>query len=350
MKFNEKLIELRKKAGLSQEELGYKLNVTRQTVSKWELGQTTPDMDKLTELSKIFNVSVDELVNEAERVVPQNKVIEDQPMENGGTKENKVKIIIIGILVVVLIWIIVKMVTGFTTLNNVTGEQGFFDKFFGMFSKVSSEQQNMIGVVEGMFNNVQNIMGNTLEQMDTTLEQMDTIKFNGVLEIYKGSNSSNSLKSLLDEVVTKNKTEQRKIIVKYNETETQDTEAIKALKANIKDSSNYEVSFEYDEEGFIYEVNIERVFSEFEKKSFNGSFEIYAGSNKGFFVISVLDNIITSNKTEDRKITVKYMETETQSEDEIKNIKYNIENFDDYEISFGYDADGFINEVTIEKL
>ena len=56
MKFNEKLINLRKKAGLSQEELGYKLNVTRQTVSKWELGQTTPEMDKLIEISKIFNI------------------------------------------------------------------------------------------------------------------------------------------------------------------------------------------------------------------------------------------------------------------------------------------------------
>ena len=54
MKFNEKLIELRRKAGLSQEDLGYKLNVTRQTVSKWELGQTTPEMDKLIEMSKIF--------------------------------------------------------------------------------------------------------------------------------------------------------------------------------------------------------------------------------------------------------------------------------------------------------
>ena len=64
----DKVIELRKKQGLSQEELGYKLNVTRQTVSKWELGSTTPEMDKLVEISKIFNVSVDftELINEVE--------------------------------------------------------------------------------------------------------------------------------------------------------------------------------------------------------------------------------------------------------------------------------------------
>lgn len=62
MTFNEKIMELRKAKGFSQEELGYKLNVTRQTVSKWETGQTTPEMDKLIELSKLFGISIDELV------------------------------------------------------------------------------------------------------------------------------------------------------------------------------------------------------------------------------------------------------------------------------------------------
>ncbi len=66
MKFNEKLIKLRKAAGLSQEELGNRLDVARQTVSKWELGETTPEMDKLVELSNLFNVSMDEMAKEAE--------------------------------------------------------------------------------------------------------------------------------------------------------------------------------------------------------------------------------------------------------------------------------------------
>ena len=66
MKFNEKLIKLRKSAGLSQEELGNRLDVARQTVSKWELGETTPEMDKLVELSNLFNVSIDEMVKETE--------------------------------------------------------------------------------------------------------------------------------------------------------------------------------------------------------------------------------------------------------------------------------------------
>ncbi len=66
MKFNEKLIKLRKAAGFSQEELGNKLNVARQTISKWELGETTPEMDKLIKLSEIFNITLDELIKEGD--------------------------------------------------------------------------------------------------------------------------------------------------------------------------------------------------------------------------------------------------------------------------------------------
>ena len=62
MEFNNKLYELRKQKGLSQEELANKLNVSRQTVSKWELGDSTPDMEKLTGLSDLFEISLDELV------------------------------------------------------------------------------------------------------------------------------------------------------------------------------------------------------------------------------------------------------------------------------------------------
>lgn len=63
MEFHEKLMELRKEKGWSQEELGNRLNVTRQTISKWELAQTTPEMDKLLELSRLFEISLDELLN-----------------------------------------------------------------------------------------------------------------------------------------------------------------------------------------------------------------------------------------------------------------------------------------------
>lgn len=69
----DKIIELRKKSGLSQEELAEKMNVSRQSVSKWEGAQSIPDLDKILALSKIFGVSTDYLLKddfEAEELVP----------------------------------------------------------------------------------------------------------------------------------------------------------------------------------------------------------------------------------------------------------------------------------------
>jgi len=62
MEFNNKLYELRKQKGFSQEELANRLNVSRQTISKWEVGESTPDMEKLVAISDLFDVSLDELV------------------------------------------------------------------------------------------------------------------------------------------------------------------------------------------------------------------------------------------------------------------------------------------------
>lgn len=64
MKFEEKLIELRKQKGLSQEQLANQLGVTRQSVSKWESGSTLPELAKIMALSEIFDVSVDYLVKD----------------------------------------------------------------------------------------------------------------------------------------------------------------------------------------------------------------------------------------------------------------------------------------------
>lgn len=64
MSFNEKLLKLRKENKLSQEQLAEELDVTRQSVSKWESGQTYPEMDKLISLCKLFNCTLEELTND----------------------------------------------------------------------------------------------------------------------------------------------------------------------------------------------------------------------------------------------------------------------------------------------
>lgn len=63
MNLGNKIGYLRKKKNLSQEELAEMIGVTRQTISKWELGDTTPDINQAKMLAKIFDVSLDELTN-----------------------------------------------------------------------------------------------------------------------------------------------------------------------------------------------------------------------------------------------------------------------------------------------
>ena len=66
MNFNEKIIELRKSKGLSQDELGERLGVSRQTISKWELAQSYPDFQRLVLLSDYFGLSLDALVKDVD--------------------------------------------------------------------------------------------------------------------------------------------------------------------------------------------------------------------------------------------------------------------------------------------
>ncbi|MEY7998906.1 helix-turn-helix domain-containing protein [Clostridium sp. Mt-5] len=63
MSLGENLLYLRKKAGLSQEAVAEKLNVSRQTVSKWETGQTVPELIKAKLLSQLYNVSYNYLIS-----------------------------------------------------------------------------------------------------------------------------------------------------------------------------------------------------------------------------------------------------------------------------------------------
>ncbi len=62
MNFNEKLLTLRKNAGMSQDALAEKLGVTRQAVSKWDLGTAMPETENIVKLSKIFDVTADYLL------------------------------------------------------------------------------------------------------------------------------------------------------------------------------------------------------------------------------------------------------------------------------------------------
>ena len=74
MKLGDNIFKLRKDCKLSQEQLAEKVDVTRQTISNWELGETSPNPEQLKLLSKALNVSIDELLNNDIKQVLVEKV------------------------------------------------------------------------------------------------------------------------------------------------------------------------------------------------------------------------------------------------------------------------------------
>ena len=107
MKIGNKIAELRKRDSLSQEELAEKLGVARQTISKWEIGETSPDLKQAKELSNIFNISLDEMVDNE---------IKDVLIEKANTAEKKsdqalkiTKIILISMLSIFAIYFVAEI-------------------------------------------------------------------------------------------------------------------------------------------------------------------------------------------------------------------------------------------------
>lgn len=108
MTLSEKLLALRTEKGLSQEDLAEKLEVSRQSVSKWETAQSTPDLDKIIRLADLFGVTVDELVREGERPQPpeppQPQVVYVERERRGptGIQKTGITLAVIGAVSVII--------------------------------------------------------------------------------------------------------------------------------------------------------------------------------------------------------------------------------------------------------
>lgn len=117
MNIGYKISELRKKNNMTQEELAEKLNVARQTISKWECNETSPSLEDASQLAKIFNVSLDELVG--------NKNVLEEKMSN---VERLAGIIIkilkvIGVLIIAYFIFLVIGIFIFTAFKEKTSEE-----------------------------------------------------------------------------------------------------------------------------------------------------------------------------------------------------------------------------------
>lgn len=118
MSFEKNLENLRKQKGWSQDDLADKLNLTRQAISKWETGTSKPDIDNIKNISQLFSVSIDELLN--------NDVVEDKAVTLDVRKKEKrestiktIKFIIIALVIVYLISVIYKFASLLVIVNGV---------------------------------------------------------------------------------------------------------------------------------------------------------------------------------------------------------------------------------------
>ena len=105
MKLGNNILKLRKDCKLSQEQLAEKVDVTRQTISNWELGETSPNPEQLKLLSKALNVSIDELLNNDIKPVLVEKVSNTEKLAGLIIKILKVMgiLFIVGFVVIILL-------------------------------------------------------------------------------------------------------------------------------------------------------------------------------------------------------------------------------------------------------
>ncbi len=118
MSFEKNLESLRKQKGWSQDDLADRLNLTRQAVSKWETGSSKPDIDNVKNISQLFSVKIDDLLN--------NEVVEDKAVSLNFEKKEKreniiktIKFAIIALVIVYLITVIYKFASLLIIVNGV---------------------------------------------------------------------------------------------------------------------------------------------------------------------------------------------------------------------------------------
>ncbi len=128
--FNENLRELRKRKGLTQEELASKVNVVRQTVSKWEKGLSVPDADSLQKIAEVLEIEVSQLLGaniETEEnrneIAEQLSRINEQLVIKNRRSKKIVKIIVILLLIPVIYIILSIILAQFFKFDTNSGSE-----------------------------------------------------------------------------------------------------------------------------------------------------------------------------------------------------------------------------------
>ena len=347
MKFAEKLVKLRKENLLSQEELGEKLNVTRQTISKWELGETKPDSEKILEIAKLFNVSTDALLNESnEETDPINE------QDNNSIKKNNNPWLII-LLIIVVIGSIFFLIGKYLEYKAVESAEKNLSGIFSSFSKIFGNNDNTDD--KAVTNGIEGAVDSMLDSYDSRVEEMNNNyekdKHNASYENYAGVQSKFFTDNVINSVIQDNSKGEHKVTIKYKDKEYSDNSDISNLSSLLKDNGKYLITFNYDDKGFVNEVILEDNDPQEENAELtthNNKFEEKVGVQNSADVRRMINDIIQNNSSSDHKITVKYNDKVYSETKEIAGIVSKLDVFKNYLVTFNYDEYGFVNEAVID--
>ena len=252
MKFYEKLIILRKKALLSQEELAEKLDVTRQTISKWELGQSKPDIDKLQMMSKLFEVDVNTLTNEDISLEDKAETKEDKNNKKEDGDRKFILYILIIIFIASLAFLTYRIGTDIKTKKDEIKEELRKEK--EKAEKKQEEEEKKQQELEDKIN----------KEQEEYHENFNKDSFNSTFEMNQGTKSGMFAKSQVDNVVKNNKKDKEHLIEVVFDGTSYGTDPlnIQNIKNKLQEFNGYkfqeyEISLDYDDNGYVNKVTIE---------------------------------------------------------------------------------------------
>lgn len=212
----------------------------------------------------------------------------------------------------------------------------------GLIYNIQDHNNNKENIFKEIFN-FKDIFNSSSVSVDT---------FNFDFEYKNGKQSKSSVENLLDDVInSNNKNQDKKIEIVFEEESTSEIANIKDIRNKITNSvaEEFDITLSYDSKGYINKITIEKM--DVSVEDFNHQFFIHKNSSQmGVSVKNTLDAVIDSNrKYENHQITVTIEGVTSSDSGAITNVKNSIDDFTTYNVNYGYDQAGYINQVSFQR-
>lgn len=250
MELYEKIYEYRKNNNWSQEELAEKMEVSRQTVSKWESGKTIPELNKLIKLSEIFNVTVDELVKDSVKVSEEKK-------ESKHYKKIGKKLFII--LLVILLVLIILFILNIERRKRII--HGIADQYKNVFQNVGETRGGLVveDSIKVDMNNTEEIRRESLYCVTEDGKRLVKVTYyddeyheNAIEEVYIDLNKEIGMDHYADVIKVNLKTFEKEVIKDY-----EFISSIKKATSSINDWYGFICAYDvlYGEKELAFDFN-----------------------------------------------------------------------------------------------